>query len=321
MEAPLTYRRQLSHLLHLKEQVRYPFHSRGWHKVPMRKEGFAMGDTAQTQRATVELVTLVSLDRDHPGFRDQVYRDRRNSIARTALQFDETKPIPIIEYTEDENTVWTTVCSKLGALHARFACREYLDGFGKLPLAQNMVPQLAHVSERLHLASGFRMLPVAGLVTSKHFLSQLSRKVFLSTQYIRHSSRPLYTPEPDLIHEVVGHAASLCNPHLAALNQMFGQVATKAPDERIVELERLYWYTVEFGTVLENGKPKAFGAGLLSSFGELGRFATEAFLRPFDVNSAIEFAYDPTDYQKTLYFVPSLAVLMERLDRYFVERY
>jgi len=287
----------------------------------MRKEGFVMGDTAQTQRVTAEPMTLVCLDRDHPGFRDQVYRDRRNSIARAALEFDENKPIPLIEYTAEENAVWATVCKKLEVLHARFACREYLDGFSKLLVSQNQVPQLAQISERISIASGFRMLPVAGLVTSKQFLSQLGRQVFLSTQYIRHSSRPLYTPEPDLIHEVIGHAASLCNPALACLNQMFGQVAMRAPDERIVELERLYWFTVEFGTVLEGGKPKAFGAGLLSSFGELERFATEAFLRPFDVNSAIKFAYDPTDYQKTLYFVPNLAVLMERLDRYFVDTF
>jgi phenylalanine-4-hydroxylase len=165
------------------------------------------------------------------------------------------------------------------------------------------------------------MLPVAGLVTSQVFLTQLSRQVFVSTQYIRHSSRPLYTPEPDLIHEVIGHAVSLTNPELAALNQRFGQVAACAPAERLVELERLYWFTVEFGAVLEDGKPKAYGAGLLSSFGELGRFSTDAFLRPFDVESATAYSYDPTDYQKLLFFVPSLAFLRERLDRYFSDRF
>jgi phenylalanine-4-hydroxylase len=287
----------------------------------MSTEGFLMGDSVQTKSAQTPATTLVSLDRDHPGFRDQTYRERRNSIAQIALQFDETKPIPIVEYTREEHEVWATVCNRLQSVHLRFACREYLDGAQKLSLSHNTIPQLADISERLFLASGFRMSPVAGLVSSKDFLVQLGRRVFLSTQYIRHSSRPLYTPEPDLIHEVVGHAASLCNPTIAALNQLFGQVAMKAPIERIEELERLYWYTVEFGTVLEGGKPKAFGAGLLSSFGELGRFSTQAFLRPFDVNSAIAVAYDPTDYQQTLYFVPSLAVLIERLERYFSDRY
>ena len=264
---------------------------------------------------------LVALDRDHPGFRDAVYRRRRGLIARAALAFEEGQPIPNIDYTDEEHAVWQTVWQKLSPVHARFACREYLDGLAHLPLQQDRIPQLSDVSAHLVRASGFRMLPVAGLVTSQFFLTQLSRQVFLSTQYIRHSSRPLYTPEPDLVHEVIGHAVSLSNPQLAALNQRFGQVAAQAPAERIFELERLYWYTVEFGTVLENGKPKAYGAGLLSSFGELGRFATNAFLRPFDVESATAHAYDPTDYQKMLFFVPSLAFLRERLDRFFADRF
>lgn len=275
----------------------------------------------QQSRARANEANLVNLDRDHPGFRDLAYRERRGHIARAALEFEEGQPIPTIEYTDEEHAVWQTVWQKLSPIHARHACREYLDGLAHLPLRHDRIPQLADVSAQLSRASGFRMLPVAGLVTSQVFLTQLSRRVFLSTQYIRHSSRPLYTPEPDLIHEVVGHASSLCNPDLAALNQRFGEVAAHAPAERIVELERLYWYTVEFGTVLQDGKPKAYGAGLLSSFGELGRFATDAFLRPFDVESATAHAYDPTDYQKMLFFVPSLAFLRERLDRFFSDRF
>lgn len=264
---------------------------------------------------------LVSLDRDHPGFRDEAYRRRRNGIAQAALNFVDGHPIPAVQYTDDEHAVWATVWDRLEPMHLHFACREYLAGLNDLPLAHDRIPQLADVSARLQQITGYRMLPVAGLVTSQVFLGHLGRQVFLSTQYIRHNSRPLYTPEPDLIHEVIGHAVSLCNPHLAAINTLFGQVAMRAAEARIVELERLYWYTLEFGCVLESGKPKAFGAGLLSSFGELGRFSTAAFLRPFDAASAIAHPYDPTDYQKLLFWVPSIAFLRERLDRYFADRF
>lgn len=267
------------------------------------------------------LSDLVALDRDHPGFRDAGYRARRNQIASVALSHTAGEPAPRIDYTADEKLVWATVWRRLRPVHQRFACQAYLQGLERLHLSAEELPQLAEVSTRLESLTGFRMQPVAGLVTSQRFLSQLASSVFLSTQYIRHGSRPLYTPEPDLIHEVLGHAASLCNPELAALNRLFGRVANLAPASRIDELERLYWYTSEFGVLLESGKPKAYGAGLLSSFGELGRFASDAFMRPFDPDVATALPYDPTDYQKTLFFVPDLPFLMVRLERYFADRF
>ena len=78
-------------------------------------------------------------------------------------------------------------------------------------------------------------------------------------------------------------------------------------------LERLYWYTLEFGLVEEDGEPRAYGSGLLSSFGELGRFETAAFVKPFDPDEAAARPYDPTDYQAVLYVVPSLAELRRTL--------
>lgn len=260
---------------------------------------------------------LVALDRDHPGFRDETYRMRRNEIARLALTAREGEPISEVAYTPEEHGVWALVHARLKPLHARFACQAYLEGLARLRLDDQRITQLGDISQQLEGLTGFRLFPVAGLVSSRAFLAALGRSTFLSTQYVRHSSRPLYTPEPDIIHEVIGHAASLCSPQLAALNRLFGQVAARAHENRIEELERLYWYTVEFGVVLENGRPKAFGAGLLSSFGELGRFAQEAFLRPFDPASATAHPYDPTDYQRQLYFVPSLEFVLERLKLHF----
>ncbi len=280
-----------------------------------------MGEPAYIAGPPAGPKDLVMLDRDHPGFRDKAYRQRRNHIAQLALQFEGNSEIPVVQYTGEETQVWTTVWQRLRPVHRRFACAAYLEGFGTLNLDPHHVPQLADVSQKLETFTGFRMLPVAGLVASKAFLSQLARSVFLSTQYVRHASRPLYTPEPDIIHEVIGHAASLCSPQLAALNRLFGEVAARSPESRIEELERLYWFTVEFGVVLEDGKPKAFGAGLLSSFGELGRFATDAFLSPFDPTQVTAKPYDPTDYQKQLYFVPSLDFLLERLRRHFADHF
>ena len=259
---------------------------------------------------------LVELDPDHPGFRDPVYRARRNEIARIALSYAPGDPVPRIAYTDAEHAVWRMVREKLAPVHERYACRAYKQSCALLPLDGAQIPQLADVNAILQPRTGFRMIPVAGLVTSRTFLTNLGERSFLATQYIRHASRPLYTPEPDVVHELLGHAASFSHPTLARLNRVFGEAAARASDAMITVLERLYWYTAEFGLVDEDGGPKAYGAGLLSSFGELGRFEASVTIEPFDPDAAAARPYDPTDYQSTLYVVPSLDEVTSVIERW-----
>jgi phenylalanine-4-hydroxylase len=278
----------------------------------------ASARTAARQVAGVQ--DLVTLDPDHPGFRDPVYRERRNQIARIALDYVAGDAVPRIEYTEAEHAVWRAVRERLAPAHARWACRAYREAGALLPLDGAQIPQLADVNAILQPRTGFRMIPVAGLVTSRTFLTNLGQRSFLATQYIRHASRPLYTPEPDVVHELLGHAASFSHPTLARLNHMFGAAAARASDEMITVLERLYWYTAEFGLCEEDGGPRAYGAGLLSSFGELDRFAASAVIRPFDPDEAAARPYDPTDYQGVLYVVPSLDELTTTIERWLAAR-
>ena len=252
---------------------------------------------------------LVALDPDHPGFRDAVYRARRNEIARRALEYQEGDPLPEVAYTPEEQGVWRTVWEHLGPLHERDACREWLESSRALRLDRASVPQLSAVNERLLAGTGFRMLPVAGLVSGRMFLGMLGRGVFLSTQYMRHHSVPLHTPEPDVIHELVGHAASLFHPDIVRLSRLFGEAAWRVDEPTLRRLELAYWYTLEFGVVEEEGVPKAFGAGLLSSFGELGAFREKAEMRPLDLEEASRRPYDPTRYQELLYVSPSFGAM------------
>src|SRR5437879_3590610 len=247
---------------------------------------------------------LVQLDPDHPGFRDPVYRGRRDAIARIAFEYRDGDPVPWVDYTDEEQKVWRTVWRNLGPLHDRHACRAYLDCSRQLKLDRTQVPQLADVNVALGRATGFRMRPVAGLVSDRNFLGHLGRSVFLATQYMRHPSRPLYTPEPDVVHELVGRAATFCEPSFARLNRSFGRAAERVDAETLAEVARLYWYTLEFGVCRERGRPRAYGAGLLSSFGELGEFERRAELRDFDLAAMVGTPYDPTDYQKVLFVAP-----------------
>ncbi|CAN5923703.1 aromatic amino acid hydroxylase [soil metagenome] len=256
---------------------------------------------------------LIQLDRDHPGFRDVTYRTRRDAIARLAGAHERGQPPPRVEYSREEGQVWATALETLTRLHARLACRSYLDAWPTLDFTASRIPQLAEMSDRLRKATGFTYAPVAGLVTPREFMERLADRTFLATQYMRHPSTPLYTPEPDLIHELVGHAPSLSDERYARINELFG-TATLAADETSVErLIRTYWYCMEFGVVREGGALKAVGAGLLSSFGELGRFEREAKLVPFDLEVVAQTPFDPTQYQSTLFVAASEEALLSTL--------
>lgn len=210
---------------------------------------------------------------DHPGFNDSAYRARRDELVRIANTYETGTPIPHIEYQPSEIDTWRTVYTKLEELTQRFACKEYKQ---IMPLmhqhcgfSPDRIPQVQDISEFLISRTGFRLRPVAGLLSSRDFLSGLAFRVFFSTQYIRHPSRPLYTPEPDICHELLGHAPMFADPDFADFSQEIGLASLGASDADINRLATCYWHSVEFGLVREASGIKAYGAGLLSSFGEL----------------------------------------------------
>ena len=262
---------------------------------------------------------LVTLDPDHPGFRDPVYRARRNQIARLALAYRAGDPPPTVDYTDAEHAVWRTVWEHLEPLHRSDAVSEWRQGAAELDLDPRAIPQLVEVNEELKKSPGIEMLPVGGLISARGFLCSLGRGVFLSTQYIRHHSMPLYTPEPDVVHELVGHATSFFRPEIVRLTRLFGEAAFGADEETLRRLERVYWYTLEFGVAQEAGDVKAYGAGLLSSFGELGAFASQAELKPFDIAEIARTPYDPTSYQKVLFVAPSFSEMEKRVGGWLEE--
>lgn len=282
-------------------------------------------DHVDARIVTAELIgsapdrnTIVRLDPDHPGFRDPEYRARRNRIAQIALRYQPGTPVPDAPYTEEEHKVWGTIWKALNQAHREHACAEYLECVKLLGLPQDRIPQLREVSERVEAVSGFRLEPVAGLVEPRVFLESLAEGVFLSTQYIRHYSTPLYTPEPDVAHEIIGHAVTLADPRLAELNRLVGRVVRQTTSAEALErLARLYWFTIEFGVLREQGKVKAYGTGLLSSAGELAAMHG-ASLRPLDLDAASRQDFDPTGYQPMLFCADSFDAMHRTLRDYLL---
>lgn len=267
---------------------------------------------------------------DHPGFNDPTYRTRRTELASAAMTCSVMSPIPIINYTPEEVKTWGTIYNKLADSHRQHACQEYLTimklmekecGFGP-----DRIPQVRDISTFLKARTGFTMRPVAGLLSSRDFLNGLAFRVFFSTQYIRHGSRPLYTPEPDIVHELVGHAPMFADPDFADFSQEIGLASLGASDEDVTRLATCYWFSVEFGVLRDPNAPvtkdgyssvKAYGAGLLSSFGELDyscgntlntdKNVAKPKLQPWDPLVAGVTPYPITDYQPTYFVADSLA--------------
>ena len=264
---------------------------------------------------------IEELHLDHPGANDQEYRKRRDYIASLSKEFRETGVITDVEYNEDEQGIWRHVAARLEELHEKHASPFYLRAKRDLGISNDRIPQLTEMNRRLKELTNFRLAPIEGLVNTRAFLSWLSWRTMLSTQYIRHHSRPEYTPEPDIVHEAIGHIPMFTNPNFADYSQFIGHGARIATDEQIEELGRLYWFTVEFGLVEHEGEVKAYGAGLLSSFGELEHaFSDEVERRPFDLEQVINTPYNYSDMQKILYVIPSYAELKD-VTRNYIARF
>lgn len=232
------------------------------------------------------------LDADHPGFKDKEYRSRRMMFADIAINYKMGEPIPRIEFTETEKKTWKTVYRKLRELHEKYACQEFLDNFVLLErycgYSENNIPQLEDVSNFLKAKTGFRVRPVAGYLSARDFLAGLAFRVFNCTQYIRHHADPYYTPEPDTVHELMGHMALFADPDFAQFSQEIGLASLGASEEDLSKLATLYFFSIEFGLCSDRShsskhkincnnnsneenkiKYKVYGAGLLSSAGEL----------------------------------------------------
>jgi phenylalanine-4-hydroxylase len=258
---------------------------------------------------------IVELDPDHPGFRDPDYRERRNHIAQIAIDYTPDSPIPDAPYTEEEHEVWRIVNRELDGAHESFACKEYLECKRILALPKDQIPQLSAVSERVQKISGFRLEPVGGLVLPRVFLETLGNGVFLSTQYIRHYSTPLYTPEPDVVHETLGHATMLANEQIAEITRLVGDAVRRSDEEGLERISKIYWFTIEFGVIREDGLPKAYGAGLLSSAGELAALKTTE-MRPFDLEAMSRQEYDVTMFQPFLFCADSFEDMYRTMKDY-----
>ncbi|XP_076324170.1 tryptophan 5-hydroxylase 1-like isoform X2 [Tachypleus tridentatus] len=260
----------------------------------------------------------LELDADHPGFKDKSYRERRKKVTAIALSYKHGHPIPRVEYTQEEIITWGRVFKHLKQLYPTHACKEFLENFNLLIMysayREDSIPQLEDVSCFLKRKTGFQLRPVAGYLSSRHFLAGLAFRLFYCTQYIRHSSHPFYTPEPDCCHELLGHVPLLADPNFAQFSQDIGLASLGVSDDEIDKLATCYFFTAEFGLCKQNGEMRVFGAGLLSSVAELQHaLSPKANVLSFDPDLTCKQKPIITSFQKVYFYTNTFEEAIEKM--------
>jgi phenylalanine-4-hydroxylase len=260
----------------------------------------------------------LELEPAHPGLHDAAYVQRRQELFALCRRHRlERLGPPLIEYTLEETRIWREVSPKLDELHQRHASRIYLQAKRALGISQDEVPQLRLLSEKLTRKTRMHLVPAEGPLPYRTFYAYIANRGFPVTQFIRHGSHPEFTPEPDMIHDCLGHVPPLCNPDYAELLTLIGKAAsTTDRPEQVLALKRFSWFSIEFGLIEEDGQTKVFGAGILSSTGEIP-FSLSASVerRPFVTDTVIATDYDPSRMQDKLFIIPSFAFLRRELEQ------
>jgi phenylalanine-4-hydroxylase len=173
------------------------------------------------------------------------------------------------DYTAEKHEIWATLVRRRRPQLEAHACREYLEGYELLGIEEERLPDLCAITSRLKCRTGWSTTPVSGFLPSEAFFEMLAARMFPTTTCLRGRDSLEYTPEPDIFHDVFGHVPMHAHPLFADFLQHYGRVCSRLRDRETLEcLGRLFWYTVEFGLIRQDGEIKIYGSGVISSHGE-----------------------------------------------------
>lgn len=263
-------------------------------------------------------VTELELEPGHPGLGDEEYIQRRKDLFAVCRKHRlERLGPPLVEYTPEETRIWREVSPKLDELHVKYASEIYLKAKRDLAITTDVIPQLRHLSERVQRETNVHLVPAEGALPYRTFYEYIADRGFPVTQFIRHGSHPEFTPEPDMIHDCLGHVPPLMNRDYAELLTLIGKAASATDrGDYVLALKRFSWFSIEFGLMEEAGETKVFGAGILSSTGEIPNslFSNDVTRRPFVTDVVIATDYDPSRMQDQLFVAPSFPFLRRELE-------
>lgn len=226
---------------------------------------------------------------------------------------DYTCPQDYAAYTAADHDTYRRLYERQRALLPGLASQAFIDALPSLG-ASDRIPRFEEVNERLVKATGWELVGVPGLIPEVPFFTLLANRQFPVTDWIRKPEEFEYIVEPDIFHDLFGHVPLLFNPVFADYVQRYGQGGLKAQGLGSCEmLSRLYWYTIEFGLIREAGQLRAYGAGILSSSGELAYSvqSPEPQRIPLQLERTMRTRYKIDTYQQTYFVIDSFEQLFE----------
>jgi phenylalanine-4-hydroxylase len=216
-------------------------------------------------------------------------------------------------YTERQHATWAELAGRRLPEIEACACQEYLDGFAKIGLRSDRIPDLADVNRRLGPLTGWNATPVSGFLPPDAFFAMLAARQFPTTTWLRDQKSLDYIPEPDIFHDVFGHVPMHAHPVFADFLQHYGIVCAALTDKQALEkMGRLFWFTVEFGVIRQKGRIRLYGSGLISSPGE-SAYVMEGKpdIREFNLDQVLHQEFSTSEMQSVLYAVDSFDQIFE----------
>jgi len=229
--------------------------------------------------------------------------------------------IEVPDYPDTDHENWAFLYDRQMKLLPGRASQAYLDGVEILGMSNDRIPALSDLSRRLQQATGWQVGRIPGLLHPGDFFSLLSRRIFPSTDYIRQKDELDYTPAPDCFHDIFGHMPMLTVPAFADFYQEFGKAGLSADGEDAIALERLHWFTVEFGLITEAEGRRIFGAGILSSKEEVTHSLEGPVERvPYDTEAVTAQDYEVWHLQPKLFVLESFPQLEKSFRAWATEK-
>ena len=223
---------------------------------------------------------------------------------------------PWTDYTATDHDVWRQLYERQRALLVGRASDEFLEAQDAMGMTPDAIPKFEELNTVLRAATGWELVGVEGLLPELTFFEHLANRRFPVTWWIRKPEQLDYLAEPDLFHDLFGHVPLLMNPVFADYMQAYGRGGVKAHGigpEALVNLTRLYWYTVEFGLIQQKDGLRIYGSGIVSSKGEsIYCLDSDAPNRiGFDLERIMRTRYRIDTYQKTYFVIDSFEQLMQ----------
>jgi len=216
-------------------------------------------------------------------------------------------------YSDEQHAVWTELVRRRMPQIEEHAAEEYLEGIEYLDLPLDRLPNLRMLSEKLERRTGWNTTAVSGFMPGPAFFEMLAARRFPTTTWLRNRESLEYTPEPDIFHDVFGHVPMHAHSVFADFLAHYGQLCARIDDEATLErIGRVFWYTVEFGLIRQDGKVRVYGSGLISSNGECSNVVNGGCkVKPFVLDEVLRTPVKVNEMHKLLFAIESFDEIYE----------